>query len=160
MSRDTTVLGNITYRALGLADLDQVMPIEQEGHAFPWSERVFRDCLSAGYRLDGVFTKDGYLLGFSMVMSVVDEWHILNLCVDPAYFRQGIGRYLMQKLMDQAPDAEIGSLWLEVRVGNIAARNLYAKLGFEEVGRRKGYYPAEGGREDAAVMRLALEPAD
>lgn len=159
MSRDAARIGNLTYRPLGLADLDQVMPIEQAGHAFPWSERVFRDCLSAGYRLDGVFTERRQLLGFSMVMSVVDEWHILNLCVDPAYFRQGIGRYLMHKLIDRAPDAEIGSLWLEVRVGNLAARNLYAKLGFDEVGRRKAYYPAEGGREDAVVMSRATQAA-
>lgn len=156
MSLESAVLGTINYRSLGLADLDQVMLIEQAGHAFPWSERVFRDCLSAGYRLDGVVTADRQLLGFSMVMSVVDEWHILNLCVDPAYFRQGIGRYLMQKLIEQAPDAAIGSLWLEVRVGNVAARNLYAKLGFDEVGRRKSYYPAEGGREDAVVMSRTI----
>lgn len=151
--------GSLRQAPLDLDDLPQVMSIERAGHLFPWSEKIFRDCIRSGYYLDGAFAGDR-LVGFSMVMPILDEWHILNLCVDPRYQRQGVGRFLMDFILDQGRSGDIGSLWLEVRVGNYRALNLYAKLGFDEVGMRKGYYPAASGREDARVMRLALRPED
>lgn len=144
---------------LDLDDLPEVMPIEQAGHLFPWSEKIFRDCIRSGYYLDGAFVADR-LVGFSMVMPILDEWHVLNLCVKPDYQRRGVGRFLMDFIIDQAHGAGIGSIWLEVRVSNRPALNLYAKLGFDEVGMRKGYYPAASGREDARVMRLGLTATD
>jgi len=140
-------------------DLPPVMVIEQAGHLFPWSEKIFRDCVRSGYYLDGALAADR-LVGFSMVMPILDEWHVLNLCVDPGYQRRGVGRFLMEFIIDQARASGIGSLWLEVRVSNHSALDLYAKLGFDEVGMRRGYYPAASGREDARVMRLAIAPTD
>ena len=144
---------------LELDDLPSLMPIERAGHRYPWSERVFQDCWHSGYYLDGAFLGET-LLGFSVVIPVLDEWHLLNLCVAPAVQRQGIGRSLLDYLLDQATKAEVTSVWLEVRVSNEAARQLYVTRGFETVGRRRDYYPAPSpaprGREDALVLTRRL----
>jgi ribosomal-protein-alanine N-acetyltransferase len=142
---------------LGLdeADLPAIETIEQRAHLFPWSHRVFRDCISSGYFLDGAF--DGHnLLGFSVVMPILQEWHVLNLCVDPPKQRQGIGRALLQFILEQARQSQIQSVWLEVREHNAPARALYAAHGFRQVGLRKAYYPAKNGREDALVLTCEL----
>ncbi|WP_407276788.1 ribosomal protein S18-alanine N-acetyltransferase [Halothiobacillus sp. DCM-1] len=137
-------------------DLPRLMPIERAGHVYPWSERVFQDCWQSGYYLDGAFRAND-LLGFSVVMPVLDEWHLLNLCVSPRVQRQGIGRSLLAYLLDQAEKAGVGSVWLEVRQSNDPAQQLYAAHGFEQVGRRRDYYPAPGGREDALVLTRRLQ---
>lgn len=148
-----------TQAPLDLEDVPRILAIEQAGHRFPWNEKIFVDCIHSGYYLDGAFA-NGTLIGFSVVMPIMDEWHLLNLCVDPRHARRGVGRFLMGFIMEQAQQAKTASLWLEVRSGNIPARNLYGQLGFDEVGLRKGYYPADSGREDARVMRLLLAPVD
>jgi len=96
------------------------------------------------------------LLGFSVAMVILDEWHLLNLCVYPANQRQGVGRYLLEKLMEQARAQKADRMLLEVRKSNRAAIRLYQSVGFEDIGYRKGYYPSHQGREDARVMRLFL----
>ncbi len=136
-------------------DIPALMPIERAGHRFPWSERVFEDCWRSGYYLDGAFV-DETLVGFSVVMPVLDEWHLLNLCVLPKIQRQGVGRALLAYLLDQAGKAGVGSVWLEVRQSNRPAQQLYAAFDFEQVGRRRDYYPAPGGREDALVLTRRL----
>lgn len=136
-------------------DLPTVQRIEQAAHIFPWSERVFLDCIRSGYYLDGAY--DGpKLLGFSVVMPILNEWHLLNLCVDPKRQRRGVGRLLLEYMIEQAKKAEVDGLWLEVREGNAAARQLYSAYGFEQVGLRKAYYPAKDGREDALVLTRTL----
>lgn len=146
-----------SIRILGLdeEDLPAIEPIEHRAHLYPWSNRVFKDCIRSGYLLDGAF--DGpNLLGFSVVMPILSEWHVLNLCVDPPLHRQGVGRSLLRFIIEQARKSKIQSLWLEVRVSNAPARALYAGHGFVQVGLRKGYYPAKNGREDALVLTCEL----
>ncbi|MHB1230620.1 MAG: ribosomal protein S18-alanine N-acetyltransferase [Halothiobacillus sp.] len=149
-----------SVRILGLdeQDLPAIQRIEQVAHLYPWSDRVFNDCIRSGYFLDGAFSGPR-LLGFSVVMPILDEWHVLNLCVDPSVQRRGVGRSLLEFVIDQAKQSGMDSLWLEVRVGNTAARQLYAAYAFEQVGFRKGYYPAKNGREDALVLMRELKLA-
>lgn len=147
---------SLSVVSLDESDLDALGRIEHAGHSYPWSERVFLDCIRSGYYLDGAVQAD-QLLGFAVVMPILHEWHILNLCVDPGVHRRGVGRFLMDFVLDQAGKSDITSLWLEVRLGNAAARQLYDTLGFEQVGLRKGYYPAKEGREDALVLMRSLE---
>lgn len=148
------------YSALALDDMSDLLAIEQAAHAYPWTPRVFEDCFRSDYRIDGVFAADAgqssELLGFSVAMIILDEWHLLNLCVSPANQRQGVGRYLLEKLMEQACAQKADRMLLEVRKSNRAAIRLYQSVGFEDIGHRKGYYPAREGREDARVMRLFL----
>lgn len=147
---------SLSVVSLDESDLEIMGRIEQAGHLYPWSDRVFMDCIRSGYYLDGAMQAD-QLLGFAVVMPILNEWHILNLCVDPRVHRRGVGRFLMDFVLDQATKSDVASLWLEVRIGNTAARQLYATLGFEQVGSRKGYYPAKQGREDALVLMRSLE---
>lgn len=143
------------YAALDVDDIPALLPIEQAAHLYPWHERVFQDCFRSGYRLDGVYVdpEQEALMGFSVAMVVLDEWHLLNLCVAPQYQRRGVGRYLMQRLFVQAEQLAADRMFLEVRQSNQAAIRLYRSLGFEDIGHRRDYYPAPTGREDARVMR-------
>lgn len=143
------------WAALAGEDLPEILAIEEAAHPYPWSEAVFEDCLRAGYRLDGAFV-EGVLIGYSVVMTVLDEWHLLNLCVDPAHQRRGVGRFLLERLLDSAAAMDASCLLLEVRAGNRTAIALYERAGFADIGHRKAYYPAPSGREDARVMRRPL----
>lgn len=146
------------WAALAGEDLPEIVAIEEAAHPYPWSEAIFEDCLRAGYRLDGAFLR-GQLIGYSVVMSVLDERHLLNLCVDPADQRRGVGRFLLERLFDSARAEGARCVILEVRAGNAAAIALYESAGFTEIGHRKAYYPAPDGREDARVMRCLLREA-
>jgi ribosomal-protein-alanine N-acetyltransferase len=84
------------------------------------------------------------------------EAHILNLCVRAETRRAGVGRALIRYLLEQAENAGMVEAFLEVRPSNAIALILYQSLGFEQIGTRRGYYQAVGGREDAAVLRLRL----
>ncbi len=145
----------LDWASLASEDLPEILEIEEAAHPYPWSEAVFEDCLRAGYYLDGAFVR-GELVGFSVVMTVLDEWHLLNLCVDPAMQRRGVGRFLLERVLESARAAAASCLILEVRAGNRAAIALYESSGFADIGHRKAYYPAPNGREDARVMRCPL----
>lgn len=138
-------------------DLVDVMPIENAVYPFPWSRGNFEDSLKAGYA--GQCLRDAALrlVGYAIIMSVVDEWHVLNFTIAPTQQGKGLGKQLLNTLLIQARQAEQTSMLLEVRASNRIAHALYLSLGFEEIGRRKGYYPAVDGREDALVLRHALQ---
>ena len=97
------------------------------------------------------------LLGYLVAMSGVDEVHLLNITVAPSQQRQGWARFLLDALALWSRGQGAQWLWLEVRAGNAPARALYTRYGFQQVGLRRGYYPAGGlQREDAVVMSLSL----
>ena len=138
-----------------LADLDEVAAIELEAYPFPWTRVNFVDSLDSGYT--GLCLRDtlGRLLAYSMLMPVIDEVHLLNLCVAPVRQRQGLGAGLLAASICAARVSGFASMLLEVRVSNLPAIALYERFGFSMIGRRKNYYPAPGGsREEALVMRL------
>ena len=89
-------------------------------------------------------------------MKGVDEVHLLNITVGPAWQRQGWGRVMLDALSIWARCQGAQWLWLEVRVSNWRAQHVYQRYGFRKVGERKHYYPADQGREDAIVMSMAL----
>jgi ribosomal-protein-alanine N-acetyltransferase len=143
------------FRPMREEDLDELLRIERAAYPYPWSLGNFRDCLAAGYSC-WVGEIEGRLAGYGLMMSVLDEGHILNCCISPPWQGRGYGRQLMAHLIQVALDHHTRSLFLEVRVSNEAARRLYASLGFQLIGRRRNYYPTDNGREDALVMRLEL----
>ncbi len=144
-------------RPMVLADLDAVAAIEASAYGFPWSRGNFVDSLAAGYIAEVLVADDGELLGYYIAMTGVDEMHLLNITVAPRRQGQGFGRRMLHALEMHARAAGLGSLWLEVRQSNARARALYRRLGYAELGLRRGYYPAAGRREDAMVMSLKLE---
>ncbi|MBX3634670.1 MAG: ribosomal protein S18-alanine N-acetyltransferase [Rubrivivax sp.] len=147
-------------RPMTVRDVDAVAAVEATAYGFPWSRGNFVDSLAAGYLAEVLDGGDAGLLGYFVAMPGVDELHLLNITVAPAWQRRGLGSGLLDAVRQHAVDRGLAQLWLEVREGNHRARALYRRRGFAEVGLRRGYYPAAGGREDAVVMSLALEARD
>ena len=137
------------------ADVTGVVTLERASYQFPWSEGIFRDCLRVGY-VCRVVISGNKLIGYGVMSVGAGEAHILNLCVDSSFRCQGIGRRMLDYLLDRGAAAGMGEAFLEVRPSNTAAIRLYLALGFDQVGMRRGYYQAVGGREDAAVLKLSL----
>ncbi len=145
------------FRRMLEDDVPAVAEAERAGYAYPWSEGIFRDCLRAGY-ICRVADVDGLLVGYGILSVGAGEAHILNLCIRPEYRCRGMGGKMLTHLTDLARASGAADLFLEVRPSNVGAVRLYQSAGFQQVGIRRGYYQADTGREDAVVMRLALNP--
>lgn len=135
-------------------DLDQVLTIEETSFSSPWSRKSFEAELKKEFGISLVVLDDNRIVGYLVEWLVADEIHIANIAVHPGWRQRGIGERLMQEVIRNSS----GFCWirLEVRRSNKAARELYAKLGFREVGVRRNYYVQEG--EDAILMVLRLVP--
>jgi [ribosomal protein S18]-alanine N-acetyltransferase len=145
----------LVIRAMRGNDIPDVVAIERGSYQFPWSEGIFRDCLRVGY-VCRVVTVSRQVMAYGVMSFGAGEAHILNLCVGEVYRCRGIGRQLLNSLIERAGAAGMADAYLEVRPSNVTAIRLYLSLGFEQVGMRRGYYQAANGREDAAVLRRAL----
>ena len=144
------------FEPLTLERLADVLRVETLAYAHPWSEGNFRDAIGAGYQAQMV-SAGALVLGYFVAMRGVDEVHLLNITVAPAFQRQGWARLMLDALAIWARGEGAQWLWLEVRVGNLRALQVYEQHGFRRVGLRKAYYPAgRGQREDAIVMSLRL----
>ena len=141
-------------RWMTLSDLPDVLRIEQQNYEFPWDEEIFKDCFRANYDLR-VCEELDRILGYCIVSVGAGEAHILNISVDPAERRQGIGQKMLEYLIEQL-QGKAETLFLEVRPSNTSAIALYKKIGFNEIGIRKDYYPAQNGREDALMLAMEL----
>lgn len=138
-------------RSMTAADVDAVLSIEQAVHAHPWTRGNFADALAAGY-LCQVDEADGQLRGYVVLLPGVDEAELLTIGIAAAHQRRGLGEALLRVALRLADERGLPRVFLEVSPSNLAALALYRKAGFLEVGRRRGYYPAPHGREDAILM--------
>lgn len=136
-------------------DLDAVTSLEASLQVFPWTRGNFEDSLKAGHSV-WVLRKGGELVGYSVVMAVIDEAHLLNIGISPAYQGQGFGARMLRNAMAAARHGGAATMFLEVRPSNEQAVALYRHFGFRQIGVRKGYYPAVIGREDALVFDKEL----
>jgi ribosomal-protein-alanine acetyltransferase len=143
------------FAPMTAADLDEVAAMEQRIHAFPWTAGHFRDSLAAGHAC-WLKRIGGELAAFAVAMRVVDEEHLLDIGVAPARQRQGLGAQLLDFLCERARTDGMVRMLLEVRPSNESAVAFYRRFDFVEIGRRRGYYPAIEGREDAVVMAKNL----
>jgi ribosomal-protein-alanine N-acetyltransferase len=138
-------------RTMRPADLDAITEIENRSYEFPWGRGIFSDCLIAGY-VCVVLEDDAGLIGYAIISVAAAEGHILNLCVDGSMRTQGLGRQLLDYLLDQCRQMDVDRLFLEVRPSNDIAVALYDSAGFSRLGLRKDYYKATADREDALVF--------
>lgn len=145
----------LDWQPMCTADIDAVMAVENRIYPYPWTAGNFRDSLDTGHGA-WVCRADGALVGYAVMMNVVDEIHLLNISVVAERQRQGLGNAMLEHLLGLARRGGAQRVLLEVRPSNVAALALYARHGFAEIGRRRGYYPAGNGREDAIVMECAL----
>jgi len=142
-------------RPMLATDLDAVAAIEADTYLFPWSRGIFSDCLMAGYS-SFIVELGGHVAGYAILSVAAAEAHILNLCVAANMQGQGLGRQLLDCLLQIAHSLQVERMFLEVRPSNAAAIHLYESAGFTRMGLRKDYYQASNGREDALVLALEL----
>ena len=140
-----------TIREMRQTDVTMVATIEQSAYEFPWSSGIFRDCLLAGYA-SVVLEHGGKVIGYGILSVAAGEAHLLNLVLSASARGMGNGRRLLEHLTDLARGAGVDGMYLEVRPSNLRALALYERAGFEAIGRRRGYYRARGGTEDAVVL--------
>ena len=145
----------LAFEPMRPGDVALVGTMERRNYEFPWSDTIFRDCLKAGYTCELV-RLDDELVGYGILQTAAEEGHVLNLCIDEAHQRRGFARLLLEHLVARATAAEARVVFLEVRPSNPRAKTLYERAGFNEIGLRKAYYEAVGGREDAIVMARSL----
>jgi len=146
---------------LQLADLDTLLAIESSAYQYPWSRGNFVDSLNAGYLARKRVDAAGAWLGYFIAMPGVQELHLLNLTVAPQHQRRGHARAMLDRLVNEGRALGALRVWLEVRLSNGRAQQVYRHYGFREVGLRRDYYPAGAlARENALVMSLQLDGAD
>lgn len=137
-------------------DLAEVMRIEGAIYTHPWTHGNFADSIRAGYACR-TWRVAGELVGYFVLMAAAGEAHLLNLSIAARHQRSGHGGALLAQAAALARSLGARSVFLEVRPSNRAAQTLYTRFGFRKIAVRKGYYPANPGREDALVLTLPLE---
>jgi ribosomal-protein-alanine N-acetyltransferase len=140
---------------MNVHDVDEILRIEYKVYSHPWSRANFTDSIGSGYSC-WVCRVGGELVGYYVVMMAVDDAHLLNISVSEKRQGLGFGARLLRHAMSVARQAGASTLLLEVRPSNVRAVELYRHFGFAQIGVRRGYYPADKGREDALVMTHPL----
>ena len=135
-------------------DCEQVAAIEAVSFSMPWSLKAFTDTVEKDNFRYFVADEAGEILGYCGFLFVLDEAEIPNVCVKSSARKQGVGKKMMNALIEEAKKLGISTLFLEVRESNAAARALYKSLGFIEDGIRKNFY--EQPVEHAILMSKAL----
>ncbi|HEX4825024.1 MAG TPA: ribosomal protein S18-alanine N-acetyltransferase [Candidatus Polarisedimenticolaceae bacterium] len=150
MSEDALRVDSMT-----IAELPDVLAIERASFDTPWTEENFRHEIERNPRAWNVVARrGGTVVGFACAYLVAGELMINDVAVAPIERRSGVGRAIVTHLLDGAKGRRCRRATLEVRPSNVGARRLYEDLGFEAVGRRRGYYSDTG--EDAVLMARSL----
>jgi [ribosomal protein S18]-alanine N-acetyltransferase len=161
MTRESVSRGRkVTIQPMTMADLDEMMPIEEASYTVPWKRPMFESELKGNPFARLFVARDaeqsapgGTLLGYVCFWVVFEELHLLNLSVHPDHRRMGVAEELGRWTLSYAKEEGARSATLEVRASNQAAKRLYEKLGFKVVAVRRGYYREP--REDALIMSLS-----
>lgn len=146
---------NGNFRLMIEDDLDTVIAVEEAAYPFPWTRGIFFDCLNIGY-LCRVLERDGKIVAYAVMSVAVGEAHLLTIVVPNEERGKGYGKTMLNEMIQQAADDNASTMYLEVRTSNKVAIQLYHERGFNELGIRDNYYPAENGREDALILALDL----
>lgn len=142
-------------RSMTVLDLDQVMLLELACFSVPWTKEAFHSELEKnGLAHYIVLEEDNEIIGYGGIWYVVDEGHITNVAIHPEHRKKGLGKKLIESMVDAARSHEIVHMTLEVRKSNAAAIKLYECMGFKTAGIRPKYYTDNG--EDALIMWLEV----
>lgn len=140
------------FRVMEEGDLDGVMEVEAASFSVPWSKTAFQDELNNPLAFYLIALVNEKVIGYAGAWIIFDEAHITNVAVLPAWREMGVGMRMMRAFMEQARLKGARSMTLEVRESNIAARQMYQKIGFTVCGERKNYY--DSPKENALIMWL------
>ena len=147
---------SLTLVPLAESHLDELLRMEQSIYSNPWSRGNFVDAIKHN-NWCYLLMQESTLLGYFVAMMGFQEVHLLNITVSKDHQGQGFGLYLLESVKMLSKTVQAQWIWLEVRVSNARAIEVYKTFGFERVGERKNYYPLRPGiREDAMIMSLRL----
>ncbi len=144
----------LEIRSMIAADVAQVAAIEVASFSSPWREDTFHALLARDAVELLTAVEGSTVVGYAVVWCILDQGELSNVAVAPSHRRKGLGRRLLKRVIEVAGARGVRHLFLEVRVSNSVARALYQDFGFEELGRRKGYY--DDPPEDAILMQATL----
>ena len=141
---------NITIEKMGESHIEKLAVIEKECFSTPWSENALREELENSYARFLVAVCDGEVSGYIGAHNILGEVYITNVAVSEKHRRKGMGEKLINSLISVCEIENAEFITLEVRESNKPAINLYKKMNFKDVGKRKNFY--ENPREDAILM--------
>ena len=145
----------VELRPMTASDINAVMEVEKNVYPFPWTKGIFADCIRVNYEC-WVALQDEKIIAHAVLSVAAGESHILNLAVSKHCQKQGIGNHLLTHIINIARIQSADMVLLEARPSNKAAIRLYEAAGFNEIGTRRDYYPADSGKEDALIYALQL----
>lgn len=137
-------------RRMEVSDIPSVADMEKMYFSVPWSEAGLLESLNMENYLFLVVEEAGEIAGYAGLSVILDEGDITNIVINERYRGRGLGRELLERLLEAGAGRGANAFTLEVRVSNEAAIQLYKSMGFEEEGIRKGFY--EKPKEDALIM--------
>lgn len=142
---------DILIRGIVEDDIDQIVEIEKECFATPWSRDAFLTEVHENKLARYVVAElEGKVAGYGGMWIIINEGHITNIAVKEEYRGLGIGNRIVESLIYYCASKDIQNMTLEVRKSNMVAQNLYKKYGFVEYGIRPRYY--SDNNEDAVIM--------
>ncbi len=150
---------NFTLRPMSAADIETVHQLESSTNSHPWTIGILQNSLKTGDNC-WLLESQGALAGYGVTMVAAGEGTILNIAIAPGFQKQGLGHKLLEFLVTDAHKRGAEMMFLEVRVSNYRAIDLYQENDFAEVGIRRNYYPSANGGEDAIVMMRDLTFAE
>ena len=164
-----TAMENVsaTLRPMQKADVFAIVPVQADLEVNPWSTKQWHEAYQHTDDAWVVVDKslpypmtNGLLIGYAIYQAVLEQAELLNFGIRKEYQGRGLGRDLLESTLSLLPDS-VTEVLLDVRRSNVPARNLYTKVGFQEVAERRDYYPVAGGsREDAIIMKKMLPISD
>lgn len=141
---------SLNIEKMTMAHIEEIARLEKECFSSPWSEDGLKSELDNNFARFFVAFSGGKISGYIGSHNVLGEVYITNVAVFPEFRRNGVGKALVEFLVDEMKSENAEFVTLEVRKSNLSAITLYEKCGFEKVGERKDFY--EKPREDAILM--------
>jgi ribosomal-protein-alanine N-acetyltransferase len=145
----------LSFVEASIDDASNIYDIEIRVHQKPWTYVMLQQSLE-GEHLCWKLLEGNQLVGYMIVMQVMEQFELLNIAVADSHQTKGLGNYLIKALKNQADKKSVKTIFLEVRESNKPAVSLYQKHGFLQVGKRKNYYVDDNRKEDALIMQLPV----
>jgi len=139
------------------SDLQVILENEQAAYPIPWTPTMLSDSFAEQYQFFVVcLNQPQEVIGHMILQPILDECHLLNICIRPSEQGRGFGKQVLQKWFELAEQQQWTTLWLEVRESNQVAQSLYSSMGFEHIATRKDYYSAGQGKREAGWLMSKL----
>ncbi len=133
---------------LTIKDIDEILAIENDIFITPYSREIYYQLLHNNPHITSLkIVKDDMLVGYAVMQVLFEQANLLTIGIKRNYQHQGLGQQLLIDMINQVVLLGVNTIFLEVRVSNVAAINLYKKLGFRQNRLRKNYYGTEDGIE-------------